>query len=242
MTDVLAMLSWGDGGWGRLLFQGLLVTLGVAAMALPIGLVGGLLLALGERSARVTLRWFCRLWKTAFQAIPELLTLFVLYISIAKAISALAKLVGVAQGWTPSPMVVGALALGLVFASFAAEVWRAALDGVGRGQSDGARSIGLSKVQALRLVILPQALQLALPGLGNLWVILLKDTALVSILAVPDLMRQINLAVASTREPFLFYLVACFIYIALTTVSEQLLRRATSRRRSGWAAALTERG
>jgi len=106
----------------------------------------------------------------------------------------------------------------------------------------GARSIGLSKVQALRLVILPQALLLALPGLGNLWVILLKDTALVSILAVPDLLRQINLAGASTREPFLFYLVACFIYIALTTVSEQLLRLATARRKSGWVAARTARG
>jgi len=92
------VLSWGDGGWGRLLFQRLLVTLGVAATALPIGLVGGLLLALGERSGRVTLRWFCRLWKTAFQAIPELLTLFVLYIGIAKAIAALAKSGGVAQG------------------------------------------------------------------------------------------------------------------------------------------------
>ena len=113
----------------------------------------------------------------------------------------------------------GMVALGLVFSAFASEVFASAFKGVPEGQGEGASALGLTRIQTMRLVTAPQLIRLALPGLANLWLILLKDTALVSVIAVDDLMRQVRVAAGSEREPFFFYAVALLIYLALSIVS-----------------------
>jgi polar amino acid transport system permease protein len=111
------------------------------------------------------------------------------------------------------------VALGLVFAAYASEVFLGAFHGIGRGQYEGAHALGLRPLLTLRLVILPQLLRLALPGLANLWLVLLKDTSLVSVIALNDLLRETSVAVAATKEPFFFYAVACLIYLVMSIVS-----------------------
>ncbi|MEM0906231.1 MAG: ABC transporter permease subunit, partial [Pseudomonadota bacterium] len=104
-------------------------------------------------------------------------------------------------------------------ASFASEVFMAALGAIHRGQHEAASALGLSRWAALRTIIIPQVIRYALPGLGNLWLVLLKDTALVSVIALPDLLRRTFIAVGATKEPFFFFFVAIIIYFAISLIS-----------------------
>ncbi len=115
--------------------------------------------------------------------------------------------------------VAGMVALGLVFAAFSSEVFLAALRAIPVGQPEAAFALGLNRRQTLRLDHHAAARPLALPGIANLWLVLLKDTSLVSVIALNDLLRQTNIAVGATKEPFLFYLVACLIYLVMSIIS-----------------------
>src|SRR6478735_12176782 len=111
------------------------------------------------------------------------------------------------------------LALGLVLGAFSSEVWVGALNAIPKGQREGAFALGLSKSLTFRLVVLPQLFRVALPGLGNNWMVLLKETSLISVIALPDLMFWTGRANVVTKEPFLFFGVACLIYLLFSLVS-----------------------
>lgn len=227
--DSLAILGFGESGWGWQFVAGLAVTLQVAFLALPFGLALGLGIALTSRSKNWFPRMVASAYTTVFRGTPEILTLFAIYHGGSQLISAIGRELGLTTGFVLPGVLAGALALGLVFSAYAAEVWRGAIAAVGDGQREAAAAIGLRPRAAFGLVVLPQAFRIAVPGLGNLWLILLKDTALVSIIAVADFMRQVNLAVQSTREPFALYLFACLVYVVLTLISVHVLRRLEDR-------------
>ena len=111
------------------------------------------------------------------------------------------------------------VALGVVFSSYASEVFLSAFRAIPRGQYEGGWAIGLTKWQTMRLVVLPQLLRISLPGLSNLWLTLLKDTALVSVIGLSDVIRQAGIAARVTREAFLFFGTACLIYLVLAILS-----------------------
>ena len=115
------------------------------------------------------------------------------------------------------------VALGLIFAAYGCQVLRGAILAVPTGQMEAAKALGLSKLHMIRKVVLPQAWFHALPGLGNLWLVLLKDTALVSLIGVTDLMNVTATASASTQQPLMFYLLAAAIYLVVTMLSERYL-------------------
>jgi len=118
-----------------------------------------------------------------------------------------------------SAFVAGLIALGMVFAAFSGEVFLGAIRAVPKGQIETAHALGLTGYMTLRLVMLPQVIRYALPGLGNLWLSLLKDTSLVSVIALTDLIRQTKIVVGATKEPFFFYLIACLLYLAMAIIS-----------------------
>jgi len=218
VEQVLDLLSFGPGGWGDELAAGTWLTIRLALATLPFGIAVGFLVALARNSHN---RWLViagNTFTTIFRGLPELLTLFIVYYGGQILIQ---KIVGLfTDGYVEvNAFVAGLTALGLVFAAYASEVFLGAFHGIGRGQYEAAHALGLRPFATMRLVILPQLLRLALPGLANLWLVLLKDTALVSVIALEDLMRKANLAVVTTKEPFLFYLVVCLIYLALSVVS-----------------------
>lgn len=218
MAELLGLLSYGPRGWGDEIVSGLLVTLALAAVTLPIGIGLGFVLALAKNSGDNRLERAATIFTTTFRALPELLTLLLIYYGGQIAIQKLVRALFDAYVEISS-FAAGVVALSLVLSSFSSEVFLSAFRGIQRGQYEGAYALGLRRGVTLRLVVLPQLIRLALPGLSNLWLILLKDTSLVSVIALSDLLRNVNVAVGVTKEPFFFYSVACLIYLALAIVS-----------------------
>jgi polar amino acid transport system permease protein len=218
LQEWLDLLQFGPDGWGDEIAAGAWLTLRLAVTTLPFGLVAGLLVALARNSDR---RWLVsagNAFTTVFRGLPELLTLFIVYYGGQTLLQTIVNLFTDTYVEVSS-FVAGFVALGLVFAAYASEVFLGAFHGIGRGQYEGAHALGLRPLLTLRLVILPQLLRLALPGLANLWLVLLKDTSLVSVIALNDLLRETSVAVAATKEPFFFYAVACLIYLVMSIVS-----------------------
>jgi polar amino acid transport system permease protein len=219
MEKTLTLLSFGPEGWGLALLQGAWVTISIALATVPFGLTLGLLVALGKRSRSAPVRLISTLYTTVFRGVPELLTLYVIYFGIQILVQRLWTFMGFESRIEMSPFFAGMVALGVVLAAFSAEVWLGALNAIQKGQREAASALGLTRFQAFRLVVLPQLLRLALPGLGNNWMVLLKETSLVSVITLQDTMFIATRANVVTKEPFLFFGVAALIYLAFSMVS-----------------------
>ncbi|MEO1264638.1 MAG: ABC transporter permease subunit [Pseudomonadota bacterium] len=222
--SLLQLLSLGAGGWGDELLLGALLTITLALTTLPFGLALGFLVALAKNSDEPSLVANGTIFTTIFRGLPELLTLFLVYYGGQPILQAAWSALG--GGYIEiSPFVAGVIALSLVLGAFSSEVFLAAMRAIPKGQDEAGAALGLTRFQGLRLIQLPQIIRIALPGLSNLWLVLLKDTSLVSVIALNDLLRQTNIAVGSTKQPFLFYAVACLIYLTLSLVSSIGLTR-----------------
>ena len=222
MFEHLSLLSFASGGWGSALLAGALVTIVLALSCLPIGLPLGLGLALAARSRRRWPRAMSTVFATVFRGLPELLTLLIIYYGCQIGAQKLLSAMGYETEVAINPFVAAMIAFSLVFAAFSSEIWLGAFKTVPKGQFEAASALGLSPFTTFRKVVLPQLARIALPGLSNNWLSLLKDTSLVSTIALVDLMRQTNLAVSVTKEPMLFYSVACFIYLFFSAISGRL--------------------
>ena len=216
---MLELLSYGDSGWGDEIIAGLWVTISLALATLPFGLLLGFLVALAKTSSDSALRVAANIYTTIFRGLPELLTLFIMFYGLPLLLN------GIYGLWTENPdlqinnFIAGMVALGTVFSAYAAEVFQSAFRGIAKGQYEAGTSLGLGPLRTLRLVIVPQLLRLALPGLSNLWLILLKETALVSAIGLPDLLRQTGVAARVSKEAFLFFSIACLFYLVLSLLS-----------------------
>lgn len=225
MPETLGLLAFGPDGWGDELASGAWLTLRLALTALPLGLTLGLGIALMRAAAAAPLRVAGEAFATVFRGLPELLTLFLVYFGAPRLVTAVQGAMGLeaAGAIEIDAFTAGVLALALVFGAFSSETLLGAMRSVPTGQREAAAALGLSRAQGLRLVEAPQVARLALPGLGASWTTLLKDTALVSVIALPDLMREAHLAALATHKPFLFYGAACLIYLAVSGVSDRAL-------------------
>lgn len=202
------------------LLNGLGVTLTLAASALILGVALGLLGAAAELSRFRWLRVSVSLVISFIRALPELLILFFIYYGGAQLINAV-----VGHYVNISPFVAGVLALGVVFGAYATQVFQGALMAVSHHQIEAAAALGFTQRQIFFLIYLPQAWKHALPGLGNLWVTLLKDTSIVTLIGLTDVMNATKLAAAATGEPFNWYLLVSGVYLFITSTSEWLLKR-----------------
>ena len=218
------LLSFGPQGWSDDIAYGVFITITLALATLPLGLFIGFLLALAKQSGDRTLRLAGNIYTTIFRGLPELLTLFLVYYGAQLGIQRLVQMVSPETTVEINSFVAGMIALGVVFSSYASEVLLSAFRAIPRGQYDGGFAIGLTRFQTMRLVILPQLVRIALPGLSNLWLILLKDTALVSVIGLSDILRLSSIAARVTKEPFLFFGVACLIYLVLAILSSFAFR------------------
>jgi len=237
MDNALALLSFGPDGWGKALLQGAGVTISIALATLPFGLALGLLVALGKRSRNMILRSVATLYTTIFRGIPELLTLYVIYFGLQILLQSLWKASGFPGEFEMSPFLAGMISLGMVLAAFSAEVWLGALNAIQKGQREAAAALGLTTLQAFRLVIFPQLMRVALPGLGNNWMVLLKETSLVSVITLQDTMFIATRANVVTKEPFVFFGAAALIYLFFSVISTMLLDRAEARANRGYVRA-----
>lgn len=206
----------GPDGWGPLLLQGALVTVLLAVTTLPFGFGGGLVLAVLKTSPSRLVRALCDAYTTFFRGIPDLLALFIIYFGLQALLDHIKDALALEMHLELNAFVAGVIALAVVVAAYSSEVWVAALSAIPRGQTEAALSLGLTKGQTFRRVILPQLARVALPGLGNIWTILLKDTSLISTLAVMDLLRAASEASRYTRAPLLFFSIATAMYLLIS--------------------------
>lgn len=223
MDRILTLLSFGPEGWGDEIAAGIFVTVSLALATLPLGLLIGFFVAVAKQSSEQSLRLAGNIYTTIFRGLPELLTLFLIYFGASIGFRQAAILLGYDSSIEINSFFAGMLALGMVFSSYASEVFLSAFRAIPKGQYEGGYSIGLSSFQTMRLVVAPQLIRIALPGLANLWLILLKDTALVSAIGLSDILRQTGVAARVTKEAFLFYGIACLIYLALAIISSYFI-------------------
>lgn len=198
-----------------LLLDAAWMTLGLALASLVGGMVLALAFSAAELGKQRALVWPVATLTTLIRGLPELLVVLFIYFGSTQVLFLITG-----EYVEFSPFACGVLALSLLFASYATQTLRAALNAVPSGQRLAALALGLSKRHIFFRIVLPQAWRHALPGLGNQWLVLLKDTALVSLIGVNEMMRQAQMASASTYEPFTWYAAAALIYLAISLVSE----------------------
>jgi His/Glu/Gln/Arg/opine family amino acid ABC transporter permease subunit len=205
-------------GFGPALIAGTWMTIQLALSALALGLVLGLLGALAKTSPFAAMRWVGGTYSTIVRGVPELLWVLLIYFGTINLVRGIGELFGI-DNLALSPFAAGTIALGLCFGAYATEVFRGALLAIPKGHREAGLALGLAKRRIFLRLILPQMWRLALPGLGNLFMILMKDTALISVIGLEEIMRRSQIAVTSSKEPFTFYLVAAFIYLSLTVIA-----------------------
>ncbi|WP_079201872.1 ABC transporter permease [Pseudomonas sp. CC6-YY-74] len=205
-------------GFGPALLAGALMTIKLALSALSLGLVLGLLGALAKTSPYQSLQWLGGCYSTLVRGVPELLWVLLIYFGTVSLLRSLADLLGL-DSLELSAFAAGTIALGLCFGAYATEVFRGAILAIPKGHREAGQALGLSRPRILWRLILPQMWRIALPGLGNLFMILMKDTALISVIGLEEIMRRSQIAVTSSKEPFTFFLVAAFIYLSLTILA-----------------------
>ncbi|SIR23317.1 amino acid ABC transporter membrane protein 1, PAAT family [Aeromonas sp. RU39B] len=206
----------------NLLLQATLMTLGLGVASLIGGLILAILFSAAELSGKRWMGWPVALLTSLVRGLPEILVVLFLYFGSTQVLFLITG-----DYVEFSPFACGVLALSLLFASYASQTLRGALNAVPMGQRQAAWALGLGRSHTFLRIVLPQAWRHAIPGLGNQWLVLLKDTALVSLIGVNDLMHQAQLVSASTYQPFTWYAIAALIYLVISLCSEWLLGMAT---------------
>jgi arginine/ornithine transport system permease protein len=209
-------------GYLPAILSGLSVTLSVAAVALLIACLFGLLGALAKQSKSVALRAVAGAYTTVIRGLPDLVLMLAIFYGGQIALNHLAE----ARGWEQidvPPFLAGTLTIGFIFGAYLTETFRGALLAVPSGQLDAARAFGMNQRQLLTRILWPQMVRHAMPGFANNWLVMVKATALVSIIGLDDMLHRANMAASATREPFTFFMLIALIYLAITTVSIMLL-------------------
>ncbi len=215
-------------GYLPMILAGLGVTLGVSATSLAIASVFGLAGAIAKLSDNAVLRAIANAYTTVIRALPDLLLMLIVFYGGQILINRIAD----ARGWgyiDIDPFLAGTLTLGFIFGAYLTETFRGAILAVPRGQIEAAEACGMARGTVVARILLPQMIRHAIPGFTNNWLVMLKATALVSIIGLDDMVHRAGLAAAATREPFTFYAVIGAIYLAVTTVSIIVLRGVEAR-------------
>lgn len=205
-------------GYLPMILDGLRVTLSVAMVSLAVACVFGLAGASAKLSHSPVLRGLAGLYTTVIRALPDLLLMLIVFYGG----QILLNRVAAAQGWgyiDINAFAAGTITLGFVFGAYLTETFRGAILAIPRGQIEAGHATGLSRGQVMRDIVIPQMIRHAIPGFTNNWLVMLKATALVSIIGLDDMVHRASLASAATREPFTFYALIGAIYLAVTTVS-----------------------
>jgi len=198
------------------------LTLVVGLGSLLVATVLGLVAALAKLSAAKPLRTLAQLYSGIVRGVPDLVLMLLIFYGGQIAVNALAQRFGwVDEGGSLDidPFVAGTITIGFIYGAYFAETFRGAMLAVPVGQSEAAEAFGMTRVQVLLRIVLPQTVRHALPGFTNNWLVLVKSTALVSIIGLTDLMYRAKQAGAATHEAFFFFAFAAAVYLLITTAS-----------------------
>ncbi|WP_114191945.1 arginine ABC transporter permease ArtQ [Edaphovirga cremea] len=213
------------------------MTVGLAVCALVLGLILAMLFAVWESSRLKVVSWIGTGVVTLLRGLPEILVVLFIYFGSSQLMLMLSDGFAInfyffqipvklnIDTFEVSPFLCGVIALALLYAAYASQTLRGALKAVPHGQWESGQALGMSKSGIFFRLIMPQMWRHALPGLGNQWLVLLKDTALVSLISVNDLMLQTKSIATRTQEPFNWYMIAAAIYLVVTLLSQFIIKR-----------------
>jgi octopine/nopaline transport system permease protein len=242
----LELMEWGPTGWLDEMVFATGLTLVIAITAFLFGLVFGSCAAAGRQSQSPLARGAVQAYATVLRGVPDLLIVYLFYFGGSVALSAIGRMFG-AEGFIGLPgFLAGTLAIGVVSGAYQSEVIRGSYLAVPKGEIEAARACGMSGWTLAKRIIGPQILRYAIPGMGNIWQLVLKESALVAVVGLSvhlmeirlgdilllyevrfsDLLRQAHVAAGSTRQPFPFYITCVGLYLVLTTASTWAFRRA----------------
>ncbi len=211
-------------GYGPSIFEGTILTIELSLAALAIALLLGITGALCKLSKSFFLQKFAQLYTTVIRGIPDLVLMLIVFFGGQLMINQMAPLVGYEEYIDINPFMAGVLTIGFIFGAYMTETFRGAILAVPAGQLEAGHAYGMSGLQVFSRILMPQMVRHALPGFGNNWLVLIKTTALVSIIGLDDMVRKAALAAGATRMPFTFYMVVAVNYLIITSISIQVLK------------------
>ncbi len=221
----MELLAFGDTGWGDELFRATLMTIAVSITAMIIGFSFAAIFTPLKLSKNKFLNLLANSYTTVIRGVPELLVIYLFFFGGTGAVMYVASIFGYNEYIEINAFITGAFAIGIISGAYSTEVFRGAVQSIDKGQFEAANVLGLGKFGKFFKIILPQTLRLAIPNLSNVWQITLKDTSLISVTGLVEIMRQSYIAAGSTRDPLFFYSFAAVLYLLLTFVSMKLINK-----------------
>ncbi len=209
-------------GYGPLILQGTWQTIQLSLLSLVVAFVLGLLGAAAKLSKSGFLRGAATIYTTLIRGVPDLVLMLLLFFSLQIWLNQLTDLLSLDQ-IDISPFIAGVITLGFIYGAYFTETFRGAFMSVPRGQLEAAAAYGMSRWQTFTRILFPQMMRFALPGIGNNWQVLVKSTALVSIIGLADVVKATQDAGKATFDMFFFVIVAALVYLAITSISNLVL-------------------
>lgn len=221
--------------YANLFLAGTSITLLVTLAVLPIGICLGLIGAAAKLSGDPVAMAYANVYTSVVRGLPELLVILVIFMGGQQAVNAMAELVGYEDHIDFNAFTAGVVALAFMFGAYATEIFRGAILAIPKGQTEAARAFGMGGWLTFWRIILPQVWRLALPGLGNLVLVLMKDSALLSLIGLNEIIRVVGIAAQATKHATLFYFVGALMFLFLTFIVMSVQKRLEIRANRGVA-------
>ena len=221
----MELLSFGKTGWGDELLIATMMTIAVSITAMFIGFLFALIFTPLKLSKSKFLNLIGNCYTTVIRGVPELLVIYLFFFGGSGAVMYVASIFGYNEYIEINAFITGSFAIGIISGAYSTEVFRGAIQSIDKGQFEASKVLGLKKPVHFFKVIMPQMLRLAIPNLSNVWQITLKDTSLISVTGLVEIMRQSYIAAGSTRDPLFFYSFAAVLYLLLTYFSMKLINK-----------------
>jgi len=209
-------------GYVPSILDGAVLTLKLAAASLAVSVALGLIGAMFKMAPSKSLRTLAELYSTVVRGVPDLVWMFLLFFGVQMLLNDLAT----AMGWAApdiDPFIAGVLTLGFIFGAYMTETFRGAIMAVPKGQMEAGAAYGMGPLRIFWRITFPQMVRFALPSFTNNWLVLVKSTALVSVIGLNDVMYRADAAKSNTQEPFTVYMLVALIFLVITSVSNVLL-------------------
>ena len=230
----MELLSFGKTGWGDELLIATMMTIAVSITAMLIGFLFALIFTPLKLSKSKFLNLIGNSYTTVIRGVPELLVIYLFFFGGSGAVMYVASIFGYNEYIEINAFITGSFAIGIISGAYSTEVFRGAIQSIDKGQFEASKVLGLKKPVHFFKVIMPQMLRLAIPNLSNVWQITLKDTSLISVTGLVEIMRQSYIAAGSTRDPLFFYSFAAVLYLLLTYFSMKLINNLEARYDRGY--------
>ena len=219
------LMGFGPQGWGPVMLQATGITVVLSICGFLLGNIFGSLAATAKLGNSPLLRTLSGGYINIIRGVPELVLIYITFFETGTILTAIATCFGHTQPVFLPSFAVGVFALAIISGAYLAEVFRAAFLSIHKGELEAAKSVGMHQWLMFKRIIVPQVLRYAIPGIGNIWQFVLKESALVSVVGITEILRQTKIGAGSTKQPFTFYATAALLYILIAVFSGFIFRK-----------------